>query len=256
MKIRLLPSSFTYPTQFQSLTSLLINDDLLIDAGSAGFSLSLEEISRIRHIFISHAHMDHIASLPSLLDACLGMGVKPPEIWANAHTIQMLRQMIFNNQVWPDFLSITRPDGQPLVSIHEIHDNEPIHIDHTCITPVPVHHVIPTHGFIIESSDTTILISSDTGPTDAIWEQANQKERLDAVLLEVSFTNSMQSLARRACHLTPELFGLELAKIRGHRPKVLAVHLKPWLRENIVKELAELVLNNLEIMRPGVDYLF
>lgn len=256
MKIRLLPSSFTQPTQFQSLTSLLINDDLLIDAGSAGFSLSLEEISRIRHIFISHAHMDHIASLPSLLDACLGMGVLPPEIWANAHTIQMLRQMIFNNQVWPDFLSITQENGQPLVSIHVLHDNEPIHINHTIITPVPVHHVIPAHGFIIKSADATILISSDTGPTDAIWEQVNQKERLDAVLLEVSFTNSMQSLARRACHLTPELFGLELAKIRGHRPKVLAVHLKPWLRENIVKELAELVLNNLEIMRPGVDYLF
>ena len=256
MKIRLLPSSFTHPTQFQSLTSLLINVDLLIDAGSAGFSLSLEEISHIRHIFISHAHMDHIASLPSLLDACLGMGVKPPEIWANAHTIQMLRHMIFNNQIWPDFLSITQENGQPLVSIHMIHDNEPIHLNHTTITPIPVNHVIPTHGFIIDSANATILISSDTGPTDAIWQQANQKERLDAVLLEVSFTNSMQSLARRACHLTPELFGLELAKIRGHRPKVLAVHLKPWLRENIVKELAELVLNNLEIMRPGVDYLF
>ena len=139
MKIRLLPSSFTQPTQFQSLTSLLINDDLLIDAGSAGFALGKEEISRIRHIFISHAHMDHIASLPGLLDACLGMGVQPPEIWANAHTIQMLRQMIFNNQVWPDFLSITQENSQPLVSIHMIHDNEPIHLNHTTITPTANH---------------------------------------------------------------------------------------------------------------------
>jgi 3',5'-cyclic-nucleotide phosphodiesterase len=254
MKIRLLPSSFTHPGTFQSLTSFLINDHVLIDAGSAGFALGLEEISRIQHIFISHAHMDHIASLPSLLDNFLGMGVKPPEIWANAHTMKMLRQMIFNNHVWPDFLGITQEDGQPLVSLHLIHDNERLQINNATITPVPVNHVIPTHGFIIESSNATILISSDTGPTEAIWALANKNTRLDAVLLEVSFTNSMQSLASRACHLTPELFRRELGKINGHRPKVLAVHLKPWLRQQIACELDALNLENMEIMQPGKVY--
>ena len=255
MKIRLLSSSFTDPSELQCLTSLLVNDHLLIDAGSAGFALSSQQLARVNHIFISHAHMDHIASLPGLLDTCLGLGLKPPEIWANAHTIAILRQMIFNNQVWPDFLSITQENGQPLVPLHQFHDLEPIRVNDLTITPVPVHHVIPTHGFLIESATATTLISSDTGPTDAIWQLANQRPRLDAVILEVSFTNQMQPLARRACHLTPELFGLELAKIKTHSPRVFAVHIKPWLKEEITGQRAQLGLKHLEIMRPGHEYL-
>lgn len=256
MNIRLIPSSSGGDRELQFLTSFLVNHDILIDAGSAGFGLGLEELARIRHIFISHAHMDHIASLPALLDAAICAGLQPPAIWANTHTIAMLRQMIFNNQIWPDFLSIQTPTVQPLVPLHELIDFEPVQLDGITVTPVPVTHVIPTHGFMVESGDATVLFSSDTGPTEAIWALANQRPRLDGVILEVSFTNQMQSLAGRACHLTPGLFGQELAKIQTHKPNVLAVHLKPWLKAELAEELTQLGLEHLEIMRPGIDYRF
>src|SRR3569623_560346 len=42
-------------------TSLLLDNDVLIDAGSGVGDLSLDEMARIRHIFLTHSHLDHIA---------------------------------------------------------------------------------------------------------------------------------------------------------------------------------------------------
>lgn len=257
MIVRLLPSSPDEigSRQDQRLTSLLVNDSILIDAGSAGFQLGRAELAKLRHVFISHAHMDHIASLPAMLDACLGYGLRPPAIHAGSETLQCLRQHVFNNRIWPDFLTIEE-NGRKMVETVEMNEMQPVAIGGLQITAVAVNHVVPTLGFILESDDATVVISSDTGPTEKIWQLASAKPRLDAVILEVSFTNQMQSLAEKALHLTPRLFSEELEKIKGHQPLALAVHLKPWLRDEICEQIRQLQLKNLEVMEPGRTYEF
>ncbi|MGB8857237.1 MAG: MBL fold metallo-hydrolase, partial [Burkholderiales bacterium] len=49
-------------------TSLLIDDDILIDAGTGVGDLSLDDLVRINHIFITHSHLDHVACIPLLVD--------------------------------------------------------------------------------------------------------------------------------------------------------------------------------------------
>jgi 3',5'-cyclic-nucleotide phosphodiesterase len=48
-------------------TSFLINDSILIDAGTGVGDLSFSALTRIEHVFITHSHLDHIACLPTKL---------------------------------------------------------------------------------------------------------------------------------------------------------------------------------------------
>ena len=48
---------------------MLVDNDVLIDAGTGIGDLALEEIDPIRHVFLTHAHLDHIAGLPMLADS-------------------------------------------------------------------------------------------------------------------------------------------------------------------------------------------
>ena len=50
-------------------TSFLLDDDVLVDAGTGVGDLSLEEMARIHHVLLTHSHLDHVASLPLMLDA-------------------------------------------------------------------------------------------------------------------------------------------------------------------------------------------
>src|SRR4030095_8830464 len=58
-------------------TSMLLDDDVLIDAGTGVGDLSVPELTRIDHIFVTHSHMDHVTSIPFLADTVGGMRTKP-----------------------------------------------------------------------------------------------------------------------------------------------------------------------------------
>ena len=66
MKVELLPSSLP-PTEAQFLVSFLVNDTVTIDAGPLGLLSDLRKQERVRHVFLTHEHIDHIATLPILL---------------------------------------------------------------------------------------------------------------------------------------------------------------------------------------------
>ena len=46
----------------------LLDDEIIFDAGSITSVLTAKEQLRIKHIFITHAHLDHIRSIPFLAD--------------------------------------------------------------------------------------------------------------------------------------------------------------------------------------------
>ena len=74
MKITLVPSAFSTGSGAPGffLSSYLIDEVVAIDAGGLGFIDDLSAQLRIQHIFITHSHMDHIASLPILLETVFG----------------------------------------------------------------------------------------------------------------------------------------------------------------------------------------
>lgn len=238
MKIQLVPSNLPDLGDFQNYTSYLIDDSLLVDCGSASFALSSGSLKTIRDVFITHAHMDHVASLPILIDTCLGYKIPTPRIWASRQTIQQLREHFFNRIVWPDYAHM-QIDGCPALDFHEFSGGKPLEIQDYRITPVAVNHSVATHGLIIETANSAVVFSSDTGPTEEIWHRASSLSRLNAVFLELSYSSDFSDLAQKAGHLTPKSFLNEIRKIQNHQPIFMAVHLS----KRTVKHILSGVVN-------------
>src|SRR6516162_3190664 len=69
VKLTLIPSTVLgSPDSYHYCTSAIVNDTLAIDAGCLGFYHSAQEQARIRHLLITHTHIDHMASLPIFVE--------------------------------------------------------------------------------------------------------------------------------------------------------------------------------------------
>jgi ribonuclease BN (tRNA processing enzyme) len=256
MRITLVPSSVTERGlgQHQYLTSYQINDTLAIDAGSLGFAGTAPEQARIKHVLLTHTHMDHIASLPIFVENAYEGKNHCVTIHGSEATLGCLGKDIFNDRVWPDFLRLST-DQVTLLKTAVLESDKAIELEGLRITPVPVDHVVPTFGFVVEAKDAAVVIVGDTGPTEAIWKYANRTANLKAVFLEATFPNSMAPLADASKHLTPALFAREIEKLK--RPVlVVAVHIKARFQAEVIQELETLGLPNLEIGCLGKAYTF
>jgi len=239
---------------FQYLTSYLVNDVVAIDAGAIGFYQGPIEQAAIRHVFLTHTHMDHVASLPLFLENVAGFYPTPVTLYASEAAQESLRLDVFNGRVWPNFLELTHENGR-FVNLATIQHGDSIELAGTRITPITVNHVVPTFGFVLEDETSTVVITSDTGPTEAIWERASQTPNLKAVFVECTFPNDMANLADRSKHLTPALLQGEMQKLPADTP-FFAVHLRARCRDQVLRELQELKLPNLQVAKFGKPYVF
>lgn len=255
MKIKVVGSSIDDRSMGpQFAASYILNGSVAIDAGSIGMISSVGEQCAIKHIFLSHSHLDHIASLPIFLDNVYAFGPDCPTIYGSTSVRDCLLQDMFNERMWPDLIRLSK-DESPFLRFLEIENGVTTEVEGLRLTPVELHHVVPVFGFIIEEADSAIAIISDTGPTDAMWSQARSTPNLKAVFLESAFPNSMAWLAERAGHLTPQMFRDEYQKLGLDLP-VYAVHIKPAFYDEVVGDLKSLGLAQLEITRPNTVYEF
>jgi ribonuclease BN (tRNA processing enzyme) len=256
VKITLVPSAVSAGGGARGffLSSYLIDEVVAIDAGGLGFLDDLSAQLRIQHIFITHSHMDHIASLPIFLETVFEAGDRCVTLHAGAATLESLRRDVFNDRVWPDFIGMSEK-GLPFVKVETLDPGRPVEAAGLHLTPVPVDHVVPTLGFLVEASGVEVAIPSDTGPTDSFWQVASAARNLKAVFLEVSFPNAMTELAVVAKHLTPAMFSAEARKL-PHQVPIVAVHIKPRFYDQVVAELNALDMPNVRVGTPGETYEF
>lgn len=227
------------------MTSFLIDGAVVVDAGAITRALTIDEQRKIRHVLISHTHMDHTATLPFLIENIFGTHPEPVSIYCAKQVMGAVRRHLFNNDTWPDFTRI--PDHvEPSVRFQEIAAEVPFTITGLPsgdleITAIPVDHIVPTTGFLIRQGSSRIIFTSDTGPTDRVWQVANETPNLKAVITECSFPNRLQAVADISLHLTPRTLAVELAKLKGDVP-VLIYHFKPPYIDELRAELASTAL--------------
>jgi ribonuclease BN (tRNA processing enzyme) len=250
MRVTLVPSAS--PGLPQLFTSYLINDTVALDAGCLDHVGDLAAMARIKHVFLSHSHLDHVASLPPFLDAVYDGTGDCVTIHGLSHTLECVQRDLFNNRLYPDFVHIStfRP---PYLKLNELTPGQPVEVEGLRLTPVAVNHVVPAVGFMVEDGHSAIVFPGDTGPTEEIWNVARTRANLSAIFLECTFPNSMEWLAEIARHMTPSLYAREREKL-GRDVRFVTVHLHPRYRRKVITELEALGLPGVEIGQPGATY--
>lgn len=251
MRIRFLNSSPGEGQPRHFVTTYVVNDMLAVDAGCLGFLTPIERQQQIRHVLLSHSHIDHVGSLPLFLEIAAVENLSPPTVYANAETLDCLRRDVFNGRLWPNLLDCSAPE---FVRLKNIEDGQSLQIDGLLITAVAVDHTVPTLAYFIADDTAAVLVTGDTGPTSNVWEVARSVPNLRAVFLEAAFPNSMQWLADLSRHLTPATFAGEARKLPP-TAGLITVHVKPRFHTETVNELMQLGLP-LEVGVPGREYVF
>jgi cAMP phosphodiesterase len=254
MKIELLPSTVGETAARQFCIGAIVNGTIAVDAGTLGLLWPLERQCRVRTIFLSHSHLDHIATLPLFLVNVYNETLDCPTVYASEATLQSLQQDVFNNRLWPDFVKLSKEET-PFLELQTLVSEDTVDLPGLTVTPIALDHIIPTLGFILQDEASAVAFVSDTNSTDRVWEVLAKTERLRAVFLEASFPNSERWLAEKSGHLCSEMFASELTKL-DDSVRVIACHLKPSHFDTIASELSALDRPNLEIGVPGREYNF
>jgi len=217
-----------------STTSLLVDEDILIDGGTGLSELTLDEMARIRHIFVTHSHLDHIAGIPMLVDSIFERIDQPLVLHARAETIQVLKDHIFNWHVWPDFSCLPSAD-KPALRFEVMQPGEKIGIGVRSVEMIGVNHVVPAAGYRVQNGVGSFAFSGDTTSNDSFWEALNRHEKLDLLIVESAFADEDRELSSKARHYCPQLLAEDLEKLR-HSPRLYLTHLKPGSEEIILEQ--------------------
>ncbi|GLS05088.1 cAMP phosphodiesterase class-II:metallo-beta-lactamase superfamily protein [Chitiniphilus shinanonensis] len=225
-------------------TSMLLGERTLIDAGTGVGDLTVDEMARIDQVFLTHAHLDHIACLPMMLDNVLGLRDRPVTVHANRATLQVLRDHVFNWAIWPDFSAIPSPEAA-MLRFAAMEIGETREVDGCRITALPVLHTVPAVAYAFDSGAATLVFSGDTTDSPEFWRALNAIDNLRTLIVETAFADREEGLARLSKHFSPRLLVGALAQLaRPEAVEVLITHLKP----------ADHALTMREVLEQGAGY--
>jgi len=234
MKLRILGCSGGIGGELRT-TSMLLDHDTLIDAGTGVGDLSINELAQIDHIFVTHSHMDHVTSIPFIADTVGWLREKPITVHATRETIAILKEHLFNWKLWPDFTQI--PDQRhPVLRYESVALGATVALNGRRITPLPANHVVPAIGYHLDSGRASLVFTGDTTVNDALWREVNAIANLQYLIIETALSDRERQLAVTSKHLCPGLLAEELAKLKGS-PQIYITHLKPREAELIMEEI-------------------
>jgi len=237
MRLRVLGCSGGIGGRHMRTTSFLVDGDVLLDAGTGVGDLSLAELSLVDHIFVTHSHLDHVASIAFIADTVGGMRSKPIVVHATRETIEILKSHIFNWHIWPDFTQIPTPEA-PFMRYEEIELGRTVSLAGRAFTPLPAIHTVPAVGYQLDSGAGSLVFTGDTGPNDALWEIVNGIANLKYLIIETAFANKERALAELSKHLCPSMLAEELVKFE-REAEIYVTHLKPGETELTMQEIEE-----------------
>ena len=253
MRIRVL-GAYGGSSPWHRQTSFLLDGTVTLDAGALTQSLTLEEQARVRSIIVTHSHLDHVASLPFLVENVFSRTPGPIEIVAPKDVAALLRDHLFNDAIWPDFTRIPT-HLLPAVTFRVVEAGVPFRVDGLHALAIPVSHVVPTYGYLLWDDRACVVFSSDTGPTEALWAEARRRDDLKAIFVECSFPDAMTEIAEVSMHLTPATLHAEMRKLPAGVP-VNLYHMKPPTLPQLRADVAALSDPRIRILDDGDELEF
>jgi len=242
MQIRVLGCSGSIAAGSRT-TSFLLDDDILIDAGTGVGDLKLEELARIDHIFVSHSHLDHVLAVGLLADSVArsrAAARRPPiVVHALAETLAALRQHVFNGVIWPDFTRL--PDAaHPVLRFAALACGDVVDVGERRIEALSARHTVPAVGYAVSDRSRpdagAWVFTGDTGPNPALWQRLAAMN-VATLIIETAFADEERELARISQHLCPALLRDELAGLT-QPVEVFVTHIKPGEVDAVMSEIA------------------
>ncbi|HDQ41024.1 MAG TPA: 3',5'-cyclic-nucleotide phosphodiesterase [Desulfonatronum sp.] len=245
-----------------NLTSFLINETILLDAGSVTSSLSLSQQSMIKEIFVTHAHLDHIKDILFLADNLIELVVRdghgPVRVRGLKPVLESIQSHLLNDTIWPDF-TILPATTNPVLERNPLAPGEWVNVQGLRVAAFPVNHAQAASGYVFWQPETNshFAFTGDTGPTHDWWDFMNGLPfSLEHLIIEASFPNGMEHLALLSKHLTPRLLRKELDNLKV-RPKVFISHMKSPFSMEIQEQLQQALTGySYHLLRDGEDIDF
>ena len=216
-------------------TCLLLDDDILLDAGTGISELGIEELVRIDHVFLTHSHLDHVAGLPFLLDAVLDRRQGPVIVHASQSVIDTLNQHLFNWMLWPNFAVVPNAE-HPVLQWEPLPPLVRLDLGIRSITAYPVKHTVPAVAYLVDNGRAAFLFSGDMCSSTEMWAAVTGEPRLRNVIVDCSFPDAQSAIAELSMHYSPRSLLEDIASLPGSIG-LLVTHMKPGGESLILQEL-------------------
>ncbi|ABC76210.1 3',5'-cyclic-nucleotide phosphodiesterase [Syntrophus aciditrophicus] len=232
-------------------TSFLVEENVLIDAGSITSTLTAEEQVKVDYIFVTHAHLDHVKEMMFMVDNLWYLQKSNPlTIVSIEPVIHALKTHLFNGLIWPDFSSLPNAEN-PVLRYEILEVGGKRNIGSFAVTAISVNHTVETVSYVIETGQGSMIFIGDTGPTEEIWKVANSIEDLKAIFVETSLPDEMNHIAEMTGHLTPAMLMKELFKLNNKNLDIYLYHMKDFYSKLITRQVAAMNQNRLHILEDG-----
>ncbi|RTE64757.1 3',5'-cyclic-nucleotide phosphodiesterase [Amphritea opalescens] len=218
-------------------TTFLIDETLLLDAGTGLELLTMERLLNIRDVVITHGHLDHIIGLPLMLATIFDQHRAPIDVYALPEVITALKEHIFNWTIWPDYTTL--PEDNPIIRLHPVDVGDIMNIQDKAIEVIPATHPTPTAGYLIKDASHSFLFTGDSGLNEPLSALLNQHQP-ELLIIDVSFIDESTALAQLSGHLTPSLLALQLKSLE-YNPRIAITHLKPGVEDHIMQQCHRLL---------------
>jgi cAMP phosphodiesterase len=234
----------------------LVNDTVMLDAGTITAELSIEAQSKITDVLISHTHLDHIKSVLFLADNIIGRIKQPVNIRAIPKVIDAIKKHLMNDIIWPDFTKIPTPRN-PVLKYAPMPVDKAVNIAGLKVKAIPMNHPVPAVGFVVSDGKSGFIYSADTGPNEALWNEARNVKNLTGIIVDTSFPNSLEAIADVSGHFTPAQLHQDLTKAKiDNRVPIYIYHIKPVYKKKVLAELKSLGRKNVKILQERKTYKF
>lgn len=219
-------------------STIYIDNHNVIDAGNLIVPLE-QQCIELENIWITHAHLDHIMDIASLIDSYFSLRDKPLNLLGLPETLKAIQNHFLNNAIWPDFskIKLYKKDVMAVTYTEIELDKEYELSKDESIRPIKTDHTVPSCGYVYTKSGSSVLITQDTYSIKNIIEEANHNRAINSLVIECSFSDDMQELAIVSKHLTPKLLFQQLEGLVREDITLYINHIKPAYFEKIVDEL-------------------
>lgn len=184
----------------------------------------------VRDLLITHAHIDHIGGLPTLVESFRLSGRKAPlRIWAIPEVLAAARSIldVFGYELtldtWP--FEVVLQTIEPATSLI---------LAGISLRAARMDHTLPSIGVRMDLPLGPVCYSCDTQPTPALPELA---QHVSLLITECTFLQRDVDFARRSRHMTAREAGQQAAD--GHVGALALVHLGVGDGWNIADARAE-----------------